>query len=650
MKKIVFTLLFTTSSLLSIAQIEYAGTDFWFNPSETINGPASYNRLRIIGDVATIGNVSVPGTGFSQDFCFNAGGVYVDIEMPYANHGLHNSNVVENSAIHITADNDILVVFFAVAGADSDYLIALPTSSLGTEYHVNLPKPIGWWSPSYVGITASENGTTVTIENTNDLGPWNWGTTSNLIPAGSTTIINLNQGESYRIEGGADNNTGPMSTLQISGTKITSDKAIFVSNSTSTNLPALWSTGAADQLRASMLPSSTWGNEYFTTPMTGLRDYYVQVLSNNNSNTITFDGTSIVTLNQGEIWDTIINGAHIISTTYPVGVIECSLGKDYDGATAGDPSSFNLLSTTHFQTEFSDFNQGYTSLNLIDSITYMMIVKTTAIPTTTINGSPISSSGFSPISSSSYSQGLITIPIGVYLNFTSSDVMMVYKNGVDLDYASYWQVARNMGRLNNPANSNFYPDTTICAIILPIELIFFTGVGYENYNTLHWETATEINNDYFQIEKSENGSTWKMMERLQGAGNSSVGLTYFTTDEEPYSITYYRLKQVDFNGKFSYSDLIAISQQAIVDVLDIYPNPTSAGFNFAFSNVETFSKKLTVTMYDAIGKIILTKSYNTHEEKSSLHFETMNVPNGLYHTVFSNGEKQISKRIIINHN
>lgn len=87
---------------------------------------------------------------------------------------------------------------------------------------------------------------------------------------------------------------------------------------------------------------------------------------------------------------------------------------------------------------------------------------------------------------------------------------------------------------------------------LPIELLYFFGTPNEKERRidLNWATSSEINNDYFDIEKSKNGLEWEKIAKVQGAGNSTSMLTYETKDEYPIiGLSYYRLTQTDFNGE-----------------------------------------------------------------------------------------------------
>ncbi|CAG5081352.1 Calx-beta domain-containing protein [Parvicella tangerina] len=110
---------------------------------------------------------------------------------------------------------------------------------------------------------------------------------------------------------------------------------------------------------------------------------------------------------------------------------------------------------------------------------------------------------------------------------------------------------------------------------LPIELISFDAQPKEKVVDLYWETASEINNDYFTVERSKNGVEWKELARVEGAGNSSKQLLYNLTDYEPLSgNSYYRLKQTDFNGDFEYSHAVVVHFKGLENPIKVYPNPT----------------------------------------------------------------------------
>src|SRR5690606_28973333 len=111
---------------------------------------------------------------------------------------------------------------------------------------------------------------------------------------------------------------------------------------------------------------------------------------------------------------------------------------------------------------------------------------------------------------------------------------------------------------------------------LPIELSKFTASVSERTTTLlNWTTKSESDNAYFTVERSADGFAWTELVQIDGAGNSSQTVHYNFEDENPLSgISYYRLKQTDFNGGFTYSDVISVSIYSDENELP-YPNPTT---------------------------------------------------------------------------
>lgn len=112
---------------------------------------------------------------------------------------------------------------------------------------------------------------------------------------------------------------------------------------------------------------------------------------------------------------------------------------------------------------------------------------------------------------------------------------------------------------------------------LPIELRAFHAIEWDDGVRFMWTTASETNNDYFSVERSADGRDWVVVLRVDGAGNSSSSLDYEATDPEPLAGTsYYRLKQTDFDGQYSYSDAAAVTfDTAVEKKVLIFPNPTN---------------------------------------------------------------------------
>lgn len=118
------------------------------------------------------------------------------------------------------------------------------------------------------------------------------------------------------------------------------------------------------------------------------------------------------------------------------------------------------------------------------------------------------------------------------------------------------------------------------SVVLPVKLVFFDAEAIDNtvvYTS--WQTASEVNNSHFEVERSQNGLDFEYLGQVSGNGTTSQIQNYNLTDAQPYDGTsYYRLKQVDFNGQFEYSDI----QQVFIEResgIVLYPNPASSQIN-----------------------------------------------------------------------
>ncbi|MDZ4679676.1 MAG: T9SS type A sorting domain-containing protein [Saprospiraceae bacterium] len=154
----------------------------------------------------------------------------------------------------------------------------------------------------------------------------------------------------------------------------------------------------------------------------------------------------------------------------------------------------------------------------------------------------------------------------------------------------------------------------VLAPVLPIELLFFNGKQEKESIGLSWATATELDNDYFSIEKSTDGNLWTVLENIQGAGNSTANLQYIFVDYAPKAgIQYYRLKQTDFDGTFTYSAAIAITFEGSTNggnSISVYPNPNSSNqLNFRGIGLDL---SYTLDLKKVTGELLYSQTVNTH--------------------------------------
>ena len=181
---------------------------------------------------------------------------------------------------------------------------------------------------------------------------------------------------------------------------------------------------------------------------------------------------------------------------------------------------------------------------------------------------------------------------------------------------------------------------TLTTIIpLPIELIDFSAI-IKNDKTvaLSWQTASERNNDYFTIERTIDGENWTAIQVIQGAGYSTEILSYSTEDFlSDKGIYYYRLKQTDFDGAFTYSDVRAVTVNQENEALTVFPNPTKGIFTILKSSNETAPK-----IYTNIGTEVAFSMFTVNATKDSYIYNISNLSNGFY---FLKTENEIIKVI-----
>ena len=206
----------------------------------------------------------------------------------------------------------------------------------------------------------------------------------------------------------------------------------------------------------------------------------------------------------------------------------------------------------------------------------------------------------------------------------------------------FQNVPGGAGGLRN--NSRFTLGTSnVNQTPLPIELVFFNVKNFENRKVkLEWQTATELNNDFFTIEKSANARDWKIIQTVEGAGNSSALLNYYTIDESPYmGVSYYRLKQTDFNGEFEYSNIKSVTfNLSEKEVLHLYPNPTDYLITITGKQMNQSS----IQIINSLGQNVTTSIHINTENEAILTLDLSNLSKGLYFIKTKTSSYKVYKR------
>lgn len=187
------------------------------------------------------------------------------------------------------------------------------------------------------------------------------------------------------------------------------------------------------------------------------------------------------------------------------------------------------------------------------------------------------------------------------------------------------------------ANVTFSGGCATCVTVLPIELIDFDATVLSDRTVqLQWKTLTELHNDYFLIERSEDGILWETLAEIDGAGTSNSELSYRYDDRIPFTGTsYYRLKQVDFDGQFKFSHIVFVTIDQTTEQLSVYPNPFTERITVEAKDLDDSTLKF----IDLTGQNMMDKVTMVHSSQTTVLFNTLNLPSGVYFIIA--GEQRI---------
>ncbi len=186
---------------------------------------------------------------------------------------------------------------------------------------------------------------------------------------------------------------------------------------------------------------------------------------------------------------------------------------------------------------------------------------------------------------------------------------------------------------------------------LPVDLISFTGVSEGTYNSVSWKSAVETNFRHYELESSEDGVTFNKIATVNPIGNVSSSNDYNYLDFSPFSpITYYRLKMVDLDYTFEYSNIISIENGINkTGILVVYPNPASNELYIKLSVPN--EKSVTIDIKDILGRVIYKQEIDLTQSINNNYINTTNFASGTY-IVSINAGNSLSEniKVVINKN
>lgn len=344
------------------------------------------------------------------------------------------------------------------------------------------------------------------------------------------------------------------------------------------------------------------------------------IVYNNTNSFIVTNGSGI--LRQNQVGPTVRNGAIL----YPIG----NSSSSFRPVTITNTGTTDDLAASVFQNVFTGGTQGNGA-----AITSAYVDRTWAI-SELING------GSSLLLNFQYDVA-DELP-----TFNRNLCAIVYHNGTS--WVSTQAVGPVAGvnpytRSNTPftATGNFTISSAL--IPLPVELLSFTAKEIDNNGYIKWTTANEINADYFSLEKSFDGLNFKEITQQQcQAGNGNKSYMYIDYDlaSSGFFILYYRLKQIDKNGSYTYSKIVSIklTKDASFQLLAFYPNPCVDFFKARFFSDK--NQEITTSIVTLEGKLIQSEKQNASTGVNEFLQDVTTLSGGTYIFKIVAGEKQQS--------
>lgn len=188
------------------------------------------------------------------------------------------------------------------------------------------------------------------------------------------------------------------------------------------------------------------------------------------------------------------------------------------------------------------------------------------------------------------------------------------------------------------------------AFILPLTLINFNveKIINKNSSVLTWSTSSEINSDYFNIERSLDGNKWETIGKVDAAGNSNRQNNYKFLDENlkldrEENIFFYRLKMLDLDGEYKYSEIRNILFANDKNIVQVFPNPTKEILNLDLSVLDNNKGEITIIVIDQAGRNVLVKK----EVDNSLQTISLkDLPVGNYNVIVKQNEDVYLNKIV----
>jgi hypothetical protein len=385
----------------------------------------------------------------------------------------------------------------------------------------------------------------------------------------------------------------------------------------------------------------------------------------NNSGNITFsnqlamNGGTVATLSGGTTSINVLNknagNLNVYDgSTMPITTIQNFSSPSVTMMNTG--CSYITLATppsVSFNTNFinNGTNAAPAGINYCGGVPKNSAAATNTIASVTNNGSGLYEITFASSSNTPSNNGYIDITgvTGGSLNgyWQVTKISSTVYDLIGSTYSTISSLVGNVVYVNNLyfGNGN-YLGPSGCAnpcIALPVKLVSFNAVSTNGVVQVQWQTSQEINNNYFIVEKSTDGIHFELVGEVKGNQNSTTLFSYSLQDAHALSGTsYYRLKQVDINGSYTYSSIVVVNIADTTNEWTIYPNPTSTG-SFTIASDYSDAEIIAVVVTDVTGNRIRNYSNGAYQQEMLVS----DLSEGLYIVSIQTSAGLLSKKVIV---
>ncbi|MBI2259293.1 MAG: T9SS type A sorting domain-containing protein [Flavobacteriia bacterium] len=196
------------------------------------------------------------------------------------------------------------------------------------------------------------------------------------------------------------------------------------------------------------------------------------------------------------------------------------------------------------------------------------------------------------------------------------------------------------------AGDNCTWNFTGTGIVMPVTYSFFGAEHLGEEVRLDWSVESQTNNDYFTVQRTSDGISYEDIGIVDGAGTIIRKMDYAYVDENPLNgVSYYRIKQTDFDGNFKYTNIVSVSDNSKNKGLLLVPNPADEMLSLNFYNRSQLTSRIKIINYS--GVVVYEETFEVNKGNVSKLLDISQIESGLYNVILTTGNEVLTNRFSI---